>query len=267
MISVLMPAKNAELHIRASVKSTLRALGEDDELIVFDDNSTDSTARRLSRITDKRLNVIHSDRDVGVSDALNTLASLAKGKFLARMDADDICLPWRFSVQSNLLCKMPGGILFGNTIRFGDRFPLPEIFRTLPQKSVRTILPMFNPLSHSTMITQRDTLLKLLPYKNGKGQDYEMWLRAAIAGIPMVKHRLHVVCYREHKAQVSKGSSLAADDLDALRIQLQEELLGKTVAGSGLDEKVRELERDWMSFRDRYGRFWPLYIGSQDLRE
>ena len=97
-ISVLMPVHNAEKTVFASVRSTLNALGTKDELIVALHNCSDGSSAQLRKISDARLKVITVSGG-GLAMALNELLRFASNEYVARMDSDDFCLPWRFKIQ------------------------------------------------------------------------------------------------------------------------------------------------------------------------
>lgn len=99
-LSVLLPVRNGVPFLAKAIRSTLGSLDSDDELCVFNDASDDGTESLIRTFKDRRLKVITGDRRIGISRGLNLLLSQANGKFIARMDADDICLPWRFNIST-----------------------------------------------------------------------------------------------------------------------------------------------------------------------
>src|SRR5215510_6043019 len=102
-VSVLMPAYNAERFIRSSVRSVLSQTFTDFELIVVDDHSTDATPELLRSFSDHRLRVIRMEHNLGVVGAINRAAREARGRYIARMDADDISMPTRLAKQKAFL--------------------------------------------------------------------------------------------------------------------------------------------------------------------
>src|SRR4051812_31471676 len=98
-LSVLMPARNAERTIGEALSSTLRAMPPDAELIVLDDASSDSTLEIASSTGDRRVVVDSVSENLGVARAAERLLASASGKFIARMDSDDVCLPGRFRAE------------------------------------------------------------------------------------------------------------------------------------------------------------------------
>ena len=101
-ISVLMPIYNTqEEHLREAIESILNQTFSDFELIVIDDCSTDTTGEILKRLAerDERVKVHPNEVNLRLPSSLNKAISLARGRYIARMDADDIALPERLERQ------------------------------------------------------------------------------------------------------------------------------------------------------------------------
>ena len=102
-ISVILPAYNADRTIEAAVGSILQQTHTQLELWVVDDGSTDSTMELLQRFDDDRLSIIDGGGNQGLPKRLNQLLALARGEYVARMDADDVAFPRRFELQLEAL--------------------------------------------------------------------------------------------------------------------------------------------------------------------
>ncbi len=98
-----MPCFNSSATIRSSVQSILYQTFKDWELIVVDDASTDRTIDELNSITDKRIKLIRLSKNSGYPSAMNEGIAHAKGKYIARMDADDVSAPTRLQEQLKTL--------------------------------------------------------------------------------------------------------------------------------------------------------------------
>lgn len=92
LVTVMMPAYNAERFVRQAIESVLSQTYPDWELIVVDDGSTDSTAAIVQAYTDPRIKYIHQ-KNAGEAAARNTVLKNMKGEYLAFLDADDLYLP------------------------------------------------------------------------------------------------------------------------------------------------------------------------------
>src|SRR5437870_2605656 len=108
MISVLLPVYNAQPYLQEALDSILAQSVADFELLALDDGSSDLSLRILREYerVDSRIRVI-SRENRGLVSTLNELISIARGRYLARMDADDICCPLRFRQQVDFLESNP----------------------------------------------------------------------------------------------------------------------------------------------------------------
>jgi len=115
IISVVMPAYNQALFIREAIESVLHQTFADFELIIIDDGSTDGTAGIISELAarDSRIFVITNSQRSGVSVSLNHGLDRAAGKYIARMDADDISLPNRLQIEYDFMESHPEVFLIG----------------------------------------------------------------------------------------------------------------------------------------------------------
>ena len=262
-LSVIMPAYNSEQSVGAAIRSTLRSLPRDSEILVLDDASDDTTLCEIQAIDDMRVRIITNDTNQGVAANLDMLLEAVDSEFVARMDSDDLCLPWRFSIQMRYLERNSDvKIIFGGAIRFGDGR---KIRPTLPIPYGPTLslamLPIRNPYIHPTMLAETKSLRHAGGYKLGAAEDYDLWARAASSGINMRRLSLPVICYREHANQVSKHHSYIDKTLsdDGLRNSLN--LLSARVY-PGVEEGVF-----WRLFERRLRAEAPLNrVTVSDLR-
>ena len=104
MLTVAMPVYNAGIHLRLAVASIRKQTFTDWELLVMDDGSTDGALDQLTEeLNDPRIRVLRDGRNAGIAVRLNQAVDLAQGRYLARMDADDISFPERFARQITAL--------------------------------------------------------------------------------------------------------------------------------------------------------------------
>lgn len=106
-ISVVLPVYNCELYIEDAISSILNQTIQDFEIIIIDDCSVDNTVKIIQTIKDERIRLILKEENKGLIDSLNVGFKEAKGKYIARMDGDDISLPNRFQKQLEILENNP----------------------------------------------------------------------------------------------------------------------------------------------------------------
>jgi glycosyltransferase involved in cell wall biosynthesis len=103
LVTIALPARNAELTIRQTLESLRWQTLESWELLLMDDGSTDGTADIVRAFGDPRMRVVSAERSAGLATRLNEAIDLARGRYLARMDADDIAYPDRLRAQVDYL--------------------------------------------------------------------------------------------------------------------------------------------------------------------
>jgi len=199
-ISVIMPVYNASQYLKEAVDSILSQTYSDFELIVVDDGSTDSTLGILSGIDDRRLKIVGQPH-AGITSALNMGIRCARGRYIARMDADDISLPTRFEKQVAYLQNHPEVGMIGSEyleIDSGGRV-IGERHLPLCDREIRAAIIKYNPFCHSSVMIRRGVLdmAGLYDERFCVAQDYELWFRVirhtqvANIGEPLVMHRVH----------------------------------------------------------------------------
>lgn len=215
-LSVTMPAFNAEATIKRAVTTTLRAMPVDSELLVLDDKSTDGTLGVLGDISDRRLRIIALENNVGKGNARMRLLAASDSEFVASMDADDISLPWRFSLQFRAL--RIADVLFGSAIRFGSAEPGGSHPSTMRPFLIRPSAPIslqpdefpaallfHNPAWQPSLLARRAAIDRVGGYKPSRfGEDWDLWLRIAESRAPMYRLATPVIAYRESPKQESR---------------------------------------------------------------
>jgi len=208
-VTVLMPVFNGEKYVRAAMDSILCQTYTDFEFIVVDNGSTDLTHKTVTSYSDNRIRIIRHSVNLGVSCALNTGLAVARGDYIARMDADDISTPERLATQVEFLDANPdihvlGGQVTlidaaGNTINRQHRY-----FPTEPG-IIRWTLFFRDCIADPTTMIRKSVYDHFGGYdvEYRRSQDYEMWMRinlhVRMANIPHV-----LLARRLHEEQLTK---------------------------------------------------------------
>jgi glycosyltransferase involved in cell wall biosynthesis len=197
-ISVILPAYNAQDYLTEAIESILNQTFNDFEFLIFNDGSTDSTKTIIDSYNDKRIKAFHSDENKGYVHWLNIGLKDSQGKYIARMDADDISLPERFQLQWDFMEKhLDVGVCGGQIITTGTNEP---IKKPLTDDEIRWWFFKGCPLTHPSVFIRKAILDKWnLTYdkKLQPAEDYDMWWRMAqvtkMANLTQVllKHRYH----------------------------------------------------------------------------
>jgi len=238
VITVLMPVHNGALFLRDSVGSILAQTFKAFELLIVDDLSTDNSLAIAESFKDPRVKVIRSEARRGFSGALNVGMDNAAGEYLARMDADDIALPTRFSRQLEFMRAHPRVGLCGSWVEtFGDHPSSGRVLAfPLTQACIRAQALFDNPFAHpSVMLCRRLFEASGLRFDGSycPAEDYELWTRALermeSANLPAVLLR-----YRLHAAGMTLGGKPEMDR-QSLRI------LARLFGSIGLSPSPEEL--------------------------
>ena len=206
LVSVVMAVYNGEAYLREAILSVLNQTYTNFEFIIVNDASTDNTVKIIEEFQDKRIKLIHNATNLRLAASLNRGIQAAKGKYILRMDADDICFPTRIERQVSHMEKHPEiGIAFGDVLKFSNRRTLPEIdTNERKPEYIRATLLFFNTVYHNNVIMRRE-IFKEYEYtlQYTVAEDMELWLKVTDR-YPIVKVRGGMALYRIHKEQSSQ---------------------------------------------------------------
>lgn len=207
-ISVIMPAFNAEGHVAQAIDSVLKQSFTDLELIVIDDGSADRTAAIVESFSDSRLRLTRLSRNLGLVNALNTGLDLCRGRYIARMDADDVMLPDRLAKQLAYLQANPEVDVVACFVDLmnadGEITGTWETDRaTVTAEEIRAMMPRTNCIAHPTVMIRRESLGDLR-YEGGS-EDWDLWLKLLARGRRIGKIPEALVLYRVHPNSIMAG--------------------------------------------------------------
>lgn len=240
IITALMTTFNSSDYVCQAIDSVLSQTYQNFQLLIVDDASTDSTCQLIENYSDPRIRLIRQSKNLGVGATLNYALQFIESEYVAKIDADDLCMPQRFEKQLAYLEANPELSFVKSYFTYftddeqvvsSERF---HYFKTVKEpehnaidtpKHIAEVLMRWNCVIHSTYFARASVVKKLgyLPYR--VGEDYSLFYRAIKAG-----H--HIGCISEHllKMRVSNTSvttgnqaalhySEALLDLKADRIQ------------------------------------------------
>jgi glycosyltransferase involved in cell wall biosynthesis len=203
-ITVLMCVYNGQDYLAAATQSVLDQTFGDFEFLIVNDGSTDDTLAILSSLQDQRIRIIDNGNNLGLIRSLNIGLDAARGEFIARMDADDVCAPDRFEKQIAYLDNHPDVGLCGSWLSIIDA---QEVYRfPLTHEEIKLAMLEYNPVAHPSVMLRSSVLndprLRFDPGFPG-AEDYELWTRAIFisrfANLPETLLR-----YRKHDKQVTR---------------------------------------------------------------
>ena len=205
-----MAVYNGGRFLSAAIESVLRQTFHDFEFIIVDDGSTDETGDVISRYAkaDDRI-VLVSQENRGQAAALNRGCGLARGEYIARMDADDVALPFRFEWQTSFLKDHPDTGLLGGAVQEIDarNNSLRKMVFPTGDQEIRRREMQFNCFCHPTVMFRKSVFEETCGYRPAfvHADDYDLWLRMAerqrVANLPEV-----ILNYRTHEDQITARS-------------------------------------------------------------
>jgi glycosyltransferase involved in cell wall biosynthesis len=215
-----MPAYNAERYLHEAVASVLTQSFEDFECIIVDDGSIDHTPSYLAELSERdgRIRPIRIAHG-GIVEALNAGVREARGELLARMDADDICLPNRLEKQVRYLDGHPECVAVGSTVMLVDPFnsALGEIPVKNDHEQIEADLLRGNgwAIFHPTAVIRTDVLRQIGGYRREYqwSEDIDLFLRLAEHGKlanlpePLLRYRQHFSSVNRTKLELQRNRS------------------------------------------------------------
>ncbi len=213
-ISVLMPVFNSEDFIRGAVDSILNQTFKDFELLVIDDGSTDNTWKIINSFSDTRLVKLKNPKNKGIVCSLNKALKLARGKYIARMDSDDISVADRLEKQYKFMENHPEIDVCGSWVRYFTR--VPGIRRTygtkLKPEAIKASFLFENVIQHPTVVC-RKKIFKNKSYSHGypHAEDYALWVTLADTSSFAIYPEI-LLNYRLHKNQIGQRENIVQSD-------------------------------------------------------
>ncbi|CAN5177064.1 hypothetical protein BH20ACT13_BH20ACT13_13910 [soil metagenome] len=202
VVSVLLAVSNGERYLRAALASILRQTVSDLELVVVDDGSTDATGNILAAVDDPRLLVLRNEARLGLAASLNRGLDGARGRYVARLDADDVALPLRLERQLQRMVSGSSIAVVGSAVLDIDASGRPGALHLMPSDpvAVRWAALFSSPFFHPSVLVERAVLERHgLRYDSEhlESEDYDLWTRLLMHAEgdnlpePLVLYRVH----------------------------------------------------------------------------
>ena len=206
-ISVVVPVYNAEMYVKEAIDSILGQSFADFECIVVDDGSTDGTKEIIQLYDDSRIVLVENNHDfIG---SLNMGINMAKGKYIARMDADDTMHPDRLRIQHSIMETEPNIIICGTWMTlFGNGITTESIARSINGLVELPLLQLLqgNFVFHPTTMIRKNFLVEHQLYyeEYPYAEDFKLWSEIAKRGGTFYIENQPLLYYRISENQVTK---------------------------------------------------------------
>jgi hypothetical protein len=182
LVSVVMVVCNVDRFLAAAVESILGQSFSDFEFIIVDYGSTDASKRIVERFaqTDSRVR-LHETPHCGLGEARNVACSLARGRYIALMDADDVALPQRLQLEVDFMERHPTIGLLGGAVQWINAAGEPLYLSRHPagDTELRKTLAVYCAFWQPTVLLLKDAFIRAGGYRNAfaPAEDYDLWLR------------------------------------------------------------------------------------------
>ncbi len=222
-ISVIMSVYNGETYLAEAIESVRKQTFQNWELVVINDCSKDSTAEILADFAQKddRIKVHTNEVNLKLPTSLNKAIALAEGKYIARMDADDICLPDRLEKQFKFM-EANSDVALSScrfmTVKNGV-YASGGAGGRCDSAALKAMLLVANPILHPGVIAKAE-VMKKFNYDTTLTctEDLELWTRMAIANQKMEILPECLLIYRLHDKQIT-STTLERQHMEVLKIE------------------------------------------------
>lgn len=199
--TVLMAVYNDELFIEQALESIDKQLTNDMELLIIDDHSSDSSVEILKALKNKApwLRIVRNNHNQGLGYCLSIGTKMARGKYIIRMDADDVCIKDRFTKQISFLDQNPDIDIVGGAAIEVDEKNQNGLLRQMPTQHVQIAKAIWAcPIIHPTVAFRKEAILQAGNYdsKLRRRQDYDLWFRCLKAGLRFANLTDPLIYYR-----------------------------------------------------------------------
>ena len=219
LVSILFPVYNTADYLREAMDSMLSQTFKDFELIVLDDCSPDNAEEILDTYSDPRIVRYRGEKNQGLANVLNVGIGMAKGRYIARMDSDDISLPERLEVQVKYLEEHPEIDLCSCGMQLFEAKNDVWIRENDPEKVKVTAL-FYSPILHASSVWRKDAFeSRGLRFRQEMvpAEDYDLWCRALAAGLQMVNIADLLYKYRIRSGQATSNTEKSKEKISIIR--------------------------------------------------
>ena len=250
-ISVIMSVYNGETYLSEAIESVIAQTFRNWELIIINDCSKDATADILSKYAneDERIKVFHNEINLKLPTSLNKAISLSSGKYIARMDADDICLPERLEKQYEYMEKNEEVSL--SSCRFltvkNGVYTCGGYGARTDNNALSALLLVTNPILHPGVIARAEVMKNLL-YDTTLTctEDLELWTRMVMNNKKISILPEYLLIYRLHDKQIT-STTLERQHKEVLEIQ--NKFFSESIGV--MDEEQKEVYIHGIYFREK----------------
>jgi hypothetical protein len=205
LVTVLMPVFNAKDFLRESINSILNQTYNCFEFLIINDGSTDESLEIIREFKDGRIKIVSLEKNIGIISVLNLGLEIAKGDYVARMDADDISLPQRLEKQVEFLQDNPDVGCLGTDFEWLDDPNRQSWIKYFDPVNISIALLFECAICHPTVMLRMEAIHRhkfSYPTEYVHAEDYALWVNTG-QKIKLANLREVLLIYRKHEKQIS----------------------------------------------------------------
>jgi len=244
-ITVLMTVYNGGHFLKMAIESVLSQTYKDFEFLIVEDHSTDDSLKLIESFNDERLVVHANENNIGQTASLNVGLKLARGRYVARIDADDVAFPDWLEVQVAYIKENPGhAVVSANTLVIDENNKIIRDFvcpTSLSDMRLRSILA--SPISHGVALIDKEIALASGGYdeKHKIIADYGLWSKMIRGGHRFASSNRYLMAIRMHstRSSVVSGNDIYLDQF----VLVMKDNIESIAKNSFSDEEVAVLAK------------------------
>lgn len=259
LVSIVMPVYNGEKFLKEAITSILNQTYSNFEFIIINDGSIDNSEEIILSFTDSRIVYVKNPENYKLIKTLNIGFSMAKGKYIARMDADDVSHPERLHKQVQFLDVNEYYGLIGTGVNLLNGEIKTQMLYHTDHESLKFALAFYCPFIHPSVMIRKSVLEGMdVVFDNQylHAEDYELWTRLVFK-TKMANISEYLFDYRIHEAQISSQYSDFQTDLATkIRRKYLSEFFGEAINDF---EFVFKLSDENLTLNAKYHQIKTLY--------
>lgn len=227
LVTVLMTVYNGEAYLSEAIESILCQSLTNFEFLIIDDASSDDSRRIIQSFDDERIRFIKNRKNIGQTASLNYGLEISKGKYIARMDQDDLSLKKRLAIQCDYMDKNQNVTVVGswaNSVNEIGKYNYTIIHPTKPYY-LRESITCGCPISHSSVFFDKRKILKIggYPVELKYAMDWGLWIKCIKNNYKIVNLPISLVSIRTHS-----NNATSLKKLDKIKFSEQYQLFHHT---------------------------------------
>lgn len=236
LVSVIFPIYNSDKFLRESLESLLKQTYQNFEIIAINDGSQDQSRQIISSYKDSRIKYYEHKKNLGLVNTLNEGIKLSRGKYIARMDADDISSKNRLKTQVNYLEAHKDIDILGSWIKNFGRYNY--IWRVHKSHAYITTKLLFETsIAHPTVMLRADSVRQSkvkFEERYHSAEDYMFWSKLSELNLRFANIDMPLLKYRTHPSQVGEADK-SRQQLSSKKVRLY------NISRLGLKPTTREM--------------------------